>query len=248
MRKICSLKKLKYWFRFLGFYLCFLPVPVLSGEADSKIEILYPGFYYAGTISNQTGEKWFGLYEKKNGFELIETEIIVDPTEDACSGDKPGETTGWNVRTKRKEQPLIFVRGFDELKNGLVKTIFCGRLFIAPDQDVQFGALDSVQNQLVAGGSMIPKSTNQELHYEQYTLTLYGENKKQLLSIPSKSYPGECELDVIWVGDLDRDGKLDFLLDLPKREYTRNYTLFLSSKAKNPNIVEKVAELLTGSC
>ncbi len=53
---------------------------------------------------------------------------------------------------------------------------------------------------------------------------------------------------LIWAGDLDKDGKLDFLMDLTNHYNASKITLFLSSHAINEEIVRKVAVFTIVGC
>lgn len=46
---------------------------------------------------------------------------------------------------------------------------------------------------------------------------------------------------LIWAGDLDRDGKLDLIMDLKTHENTSQIGLFLSSKSTKSNLLKLVA-------
>ena len=46
---------------------------------------------------------------------------------------------------------------------------------------------------------------------------------------------------VIWAGDLDRDGKIDLFMNSARHYQIIEYTLFLSSAAKDEEIVGQVA-------
>jgi hypothetical protein len=44
-----------------------------------------------------------------------------------------------------------------------------------------------------------------------------------------------------WAGDLDRDGGLDLLLQVPIGGYSKRYVLLLSSLASPPKLLQQVA-------
>lgn len=46
----------------------------------------------------------------------------------------------------------------------------------------------------------------------------------------------------MWAGDLERDGKVDVLVDVREHESNRHYILYLSSAAKEGELVGKAAE------
>ena len=53
---------------------------------------------------------------------------------------------------------------------------------------------------------------------------------------------------VFWAGDLDRDGKLDLLIESASHANVSSLTLFLSSPAKENKLLEPVAQFVTQGC
>jgi hypothetical protein len=73
-----------------------------------------------------------------------------------------------------------------------------------------------------------------------------GEKRKILHTVIESNY---AELgNLYWVGDLDRDGKPDFFLELYEHDNVDNKVLFLSSEAEKGNFVKKVAYFWTTGC
>jgi len=58
----------------------------------------------------------------------------------------------------------------------------------------------------------------------------------------------DCSWDLCWVGDLDKDGKLDFLFNLNGHYNSTCHRLFLSSQAEKGEIVRDVAEMCQQGC
>ncbi len=59
---------------------------------------------------------------------------------------------------------------------------------------------------------------------------------------------GERDPEIVWAGDLDGDGKLDLLINVPCHESATDVRLFLSTAAKGDALVGQVASQYTGSC
>ena len=71
-----------------------------------------------------------------------------------------------------------------------------------------------------------------------------GKTKQFLFATSLQShYGGGTTPYVHWVGDLDRDGKADFLLDLPDDNCGYDDRLYLSSLATGTAFVAKAAQL-----
>ncbi len=68
-----------------------------------------------------------------------------------------------------------------------------------------------------------------------------GKRKQFLLATPNKGdYGGDVFPVIMWVGDLDRDGKMDMLIDLPD-DCRYDQRMYLSSLAKKGKFVGKAA-------
>ena len=54
--------------------------------------------------------------------------------------------------------------------------------------------------------------------------------------------------NLLWAGDLDRDGRLDLLFRTPIGGYSKRYVLFLSSTAAPPDLLKAVASFGVLDC
>ena len=72
-----------------------------------------------------------------------------------------------------------------------------------------------------------------------------GETKQTIYQTDRCS---DCSWDLCWVGDLDKDGKPDFLFNLNGHYNSTCHTLFLSSQAEEDEIVRDVAEMCQQGC
>jgi hypothetical protein len=78
-------------------------------------------------------------------------------------------------------------------------------------------------------------------------LILESEATKQILHTLNADYNSDLG-NLYWVGDLDRDGKPDFYMDLYVHYNAGNKVLFLSSQAERGKLVKKVAYFWTTGC
>ena len=71
-------------------------------------------------------------------------------------------------------------------------------------------------------------------------IVLRGEDQRQVL-YSADGFVDEPHFDVVWAGDLDRDGRLDLIVNL-HRKYSRHpYRLLLSSAAATGELVGDAA-------
>jgi hypothetical protein len=214
----------------------------VSGSAGGSIELLLTGQFHGDEVSARSGERWFGVFPKKDGFELAEAVIKVSLIEDPIV-DEEGKKTGKVVSTDKKEKPLFLVKGVSGLKPGRVHTVFTGNLFLEPGQHLALNLNDQDQYHFNASaGRKTPDGSNRDYKIE---LRL-GEKTQTIVSMEGTDIDGPPLL--LWAGDLDRDGKLDLLMDLTNHYNMEMYTLFLSSKAGKGRLLEEVAHFVTVGC
>lgn len=79
---------------------------------------------------------------------------------------------------------------------------------------------------------------------ENYKLYLTVGNKEQLL-LTEKSF-NDTFVILLFAGDIDGDGKLDFIFEANRHYEEERVVLFLSSKAKSGEAVKKVSEIAIG--
>jgi hypothetical protein len=60
-------------------------------------------------------------------------------------------------------------------------------------------------------------------------------------------FADEPHFDVVWAGDLDRDGRLDLVVNLSRKYSVHPYRLLLSSKASKTQLVGEAAVFETGN-
>ncbi len=231
----------------LAFFLKGSATPEQETSQDTvippRVEMLGVGLREHEWPEVHSGEKWWGLYETEPGFyELIQTTITVAEQFDAClDAHVP------HILIDQEKAPLFMVRGLSRFSAGPVKTasryrrLMPGEAFHAyhfrPHYDVVF-ALGNV----VGPRHPIVKD---------YTINVREQLRsdglvQEVIRIPETSVEEEFPV-VVWIGDLDRDGRMDLLIDA--QPYPGGpLILFLSSLAEEGEIVGKAAELIHRSC
>ncbi len=200
---------------------------------------MFTGRFSSGEVSVKSGELWFGLYKTDNGYELISTKVSVKTTAPS-NEDKDTE-----VSTDKKAKPLFLVRGSDKFTPGRVLTSFHGREFLFPAQskDLSFGG--DKYFSLKAYGEVTDGQTDTWI--KKYQLKLFHSGEFQIV-VSILFFTMEAPPNLIWAGDLDRDGRLDMLIDLSGHYNVSQPTLFLSSVADGGDLVKKVAQLRLVGC
>lgn len=207
--------------------------------SSQRAEIALAGDFLGHGPWPEDGSDWLGLYSEGGGDRLEAVRLRSSRIEHACSGfatriSVPGEAT-----------PLLLVRGVPSMRVGPVQGAFRGELFLYPGQSRSIQSGNDVWYTLQAFGSAVPR--NQEALVTDYTLSLrQGARVQRLASFPRIDSDGLPQ--VLWAGDLDRDGKLDVLADLRRHYAGHRYALFLSSAAAADSLVREVAHLDVPGC
>ena len=222
-----------------------------QGLSQSEIQILQVGQFHSNEVSAKSGEVWFGLYPTKNGYELISSRITVEAIYDPIVDNKD-EKTGKKVAVDQPVKPLFLVKGVESLNGGLVKTVFSGREFLYPGQTMTLKFDEKDHYALAAFGEAGTRGVARpfgEIIIYNYEIKISHSpwvHSQVLASFDAIAMDGRPIL--LWAGDLDRDGKLDLLMDLTNHYNVTVYTLFLSSMSKGNNLLQKVAEFRTVGC
>ncbi len=206
-----------------------------SGPAHAQSgELAMVGEFYAEFVSAKAGEVWLGLYQVGDEYELRSSTLVVSKR-DALMGVGRNE-----VQTDQPTEPLFLVRGLEELRPGKVETIIPKGEFLYPGQRTSFRS-GGIYYSLGAAG----EATDRYLYsivIEKYKLILSSSQLKRSQTLLEfdialdNAVPG-----VLWAGDLDRDGKVDLFMEQNRHYAYIDYGLFLSSAAKDEEMVGKVA-------
>jgi hypothetical protein len=187
----------------------------------------------------EDGSAWLGLYAGRGGYDLRSVRLSVGKIPNAC-GD-----SATRISAPGPGSPLFLVRGVPSVRAGRVASAFRGDLFLYPGQSRSIELGDDVWYVLQAFGSAA--SINQEARISGYSLWLRrGAHAQRFASLPMLDSDGPPQ--VLWAGDLDRDGKLDLFTDLRRHYAGHHYVLFLSSAAPPDSMIRGIARIDVSGC
>jgi hypothetical protein len=225
-----------------------------TGRAGQKptqarsTELLETGVFHGEEVTAQTGERWLGLHVADENSTLLSYRLIVTPAHDGVVDDED-QKTGKEVGVDLPLKPVFLVKGAAMLSGGPVSTVFERA---NPDQSLQkispikLKIAEASYELKVVGFEDGAKCYEPGLPRNAKLVLASGETTQVLYSLE------ECGNDpswyLVWAGDLDRDGKLDLYVDVTQHYNVSNRKLFLSSQARNGDLVKEVAEFVTGGC
>jgi cell division septal protein FtsQ len=137
------------------------------------------------------------------------------------------------VKANEEGEPVFLVKGTDNIREGPIRSLFHGQMFLEALQEISYDLSRKNSYKLSASKDN-----------DRYFITLQHEDIYQVIS-SVENLSIENLPSLVWVGDLDRDNKLDLFLYLGLDDYRGEYSLFLSSYADKSNLVKKVATFST---
>ncbi len=190
----------------------------LAAAAQTAVQIARPGSFRGRLPTLRTSGGWIGLAPSRDGFAWRSYRLKVTFA--------AGET---HLTHDGGEQPLVLLRGLPSLAAKPVHTCF----------DRSEGGSLHEQNPILL--TCEARAFRLEAGPRRPTeLRLEHAGKRQVLYRWPNGLTDQ-RAEVVWVGDLDGDDRLDLLLDHADTAGTGNLTLYLSTWAPKGQMVGRVA-------
>lgn len=186
--------------------------------------------------SKVLNDGWLDLYEEKGEYYLAKVDYKIEDGFSECAG----------VPTKgviSKRNSILFLN-FPFLKAGKIENLKITKAEIWPKETVQYNFNN--QKYLLKGyGDIVGTNiqTNDQNHEEvfhdvkNYKLTCSFNGNSEINMFKADQF-NDTFIKTLFVGDIDRDGKLDFIISTPTDYEENSITLILSSQVKD-NDMEK---------
>ncbi|MBF4486387.1 hypothetical protein [Flavobacterium sp. CSZ] len=213
-------------------------------EFKSDFEILLPRSYRTYDKMNPASsltKNWIELYEDNGEYFLGKADFKIEKGFDECSGDSLQSIIS-------KKKTVVFIN-YPELKVGKIKSLKIEEDKIWPKEKLSFTFNNDVYT-LRAEGKVLSTEKrslddNKEEIYkkvENYKLFLKTNNGPEKLLLQVETF-NDTFVELLFAGDIDNDGKLDFIFGANRDYEETRVMLFLSSKAENEEPVKKVSEI-----
>lgn len=233
-------------FKFMALIAAFTVAPVLA-MADEGVQLAIPGFH-AGADSVQAGSDWWGVFRQGGGIVLQPTSVTVEAVRNPLFEEET-EKTAVMIGITQASRPAFLFRGLRGIQAGPLESCHVDlestQLYPGQEVELKLGKrrLQERARLVVTGSVELPSGAAYPSvgAYQLHLIVGFGNAVSQMIAdlpgVSRGSWPG-----LVWAGDLDGDGKLDLLLDLRKNDLTTELALYLSSAAKEGELVGLAAE------
>lgn len=205
-------------------------------------EILLPSSYtdfYAKKFLDKLSPHWIELYEENDYFYLNAPEYIKERGYSECSGDSLT-----NIITERKT--LLYINDLS-LSHGDITSIAPPNKELWPGDEFYFDFNYNEYHIKVSGNYTKEDFNNGYQGEKEYSFSLVSSNHSEIIFTQNEF--NDTVPKIIFIGDIDEDGKPDFIIDNPRHYEEERKTLLLSSDAEKGDFIKKRAEFsLDFSC
>ena len=223
-------------------WLAVLIQPSVHGQPS--VRLLRSGTFLIEPPRILPTEQWFGLHRTASGWSLIRVAPKITAAQPIC-GDH-----ATLISLDDSNDVLILLAGVRNLSEGPVTAAIDRRRFVYPGEAIDLGggivgSAGRPRFYLEALGSAV-REDRVDVVFENYTLFIsHGRQRQQVASFQRNVLDGR---QVVWAGDVDRDGRPDVLFDFPIGYADQNYVLFLSSLRAGDQLVSEAASFSTPGC
>lgn len=190
--------------------------------------------------ANALSDKWVDLYQKNGKYYLGKPDYTIKRSYSECSGDSTQIISS-------KNKTLLFINQ-SPLKFGEVKNLEFDKNKIWPGEKLSFKYNDN-EYLIRAEGKVLSSekvSTDNGLeiykNVENYKLFIKTNFASESLFLKENSF-NDTFVGLLFAGDIDRDGKLDFIFGANRDYEEERVILYLSSEAKKDDAIKKTAEI-----
>jgi len=192
------------------------------------------------SFKSMLSEEWYDFYQDSitKKYFLKKADIRIESYYNDCWGDSVKY-----IKSQRK--PLIFVKGIIPQNEEIFSIpVTKRRVWVGEKYSFSFnektyifrGDGNTIKSEMAHTDDGLER-WDEVKNYKLY-LSEEGKAEQLILAIPTFEHNF---MKILWIGDLDGDGKPDFILDTSRHYEEETVLLFLSSKAGSGEIVRIVA-------
>lgn len=212
-------------------------------ETTGPFSILLPKEYRdfgKGNEANELAKDWLDLYQKNGRYYLGKADYTIARGYSECSGD--------STKVINSKNNTLLLIGSSRLTQGEIKTVKIVKNKIWPKEKLKFH-FGSEDYTLRAEGKVLSSEKvhtdeGEELYQnvKDYKLYISANNSPETLFLEEESF-NDTFVELLFIGDIDKDGKPDFIFGANRDYEEERVILYLSSQAKKGKLIKKAAEV-----
>ncbi len=237
----------------------FHDLPDFEGDGKYRIKLVdtsaRDNAYRKSEVIAKNGERWLGMFEDdgKTFLRKVSTKVKFDPTYEGY-----GDEDYVRLTTGEPKLPLLLLKNGKRLKHGSVETYYLGPSSDEMDKrhlepkEMSLGFKDEFQ--VGENWYTLRVAPGQTRSGEKVNvLVLEFDGRVEVVTYNMYYLSENTKYDTLgylrWVGDLDRDGKLDLYLEhFGYEKGGFSSSLFLSSEATEGNMLKEAAQFGEAGC
>lgn len=220
------------------------PASYVTSDSNYLIDILQTSQYHDDEIEDGFDEQlphepWYGLFIGPETYHIDKAVIKTTRVNDPIMDDDESEKTGWLIETTNPDPALLLMNNA-EFTTSPIDFVKPEVSELYPGDSLQFTFLKNTYT-LFATGTKIRDSYGSEFYScENYKLFLQTKRDGKLITelLVAHENFDDAMVYILFAGDIDRDGKLDLLLDNARHYNVGNPTLYLSSGADADHLLQ----------
>lgn len=216
-----------------------------------KTKVLTTGNFHSDEVwETADKEKWYGIFKNTEGFYLQKTTVKTKRVHDEIVDENENEKTGWEVTTANKDSNIILIEALPYLADRKIQSLALSKNFIYADESLTVSYLGN-QYRIFATGCKKKEQQDPEAfevrNYKLYlTININGKKKTQLLAAQPDF--DDKMIELLFAGDIDGDGILDFIIDTSRHYNMISPTIYLSKPADKGQIVKPLGSYVSVGC
>jgi len=220
-----------------------LATKIPNSSISDSIFIILPTLYASedldSTIESRT---WVGLFrnEKDNSVTCYKTKLKMKPIHSQVV-DEEGEMSRIKIYCEGYDNdPMLLISGIEIPENMQIDTYKGLKNKLLPGESMQLG-----DNTIKASGTLDEYGRVRD--YKMLITGIKNGTRIEQIFLKQDNFD-DAIIQIIWTGDIDKDGFPDLYLDISYKYSFSNPALFLSSKAGDNELLKLVADIKLFGC
>lgn len=216
---------------------------IQSQKEENSYKILLPSTYRDWENENPVdylNKKWLSLYTTNSKYYINKADYTIQRGYSECSGDSTK-----TIITQNKT--LIYIKNID-INYGEIYHQNISKTRIWPGETVTYN-YNNTEYKIRAEGeyispekALLEKDSEFYANVKNYKLYISTNNSNERVFLEEESF-NDTFVKILFVGDIDSDGKLDFVFEANRDYEEERVILFLSSESKKDKIIERIDEI-----